>query len=51
MSSDDIVPFGKLPDLWNSHVLVEVFQNVHHTLKKISNFSILPSPGHGSARK
>lgn len=30
---------------------MEVLQNIHYALKKISNFSILPSPGHGSATK
>ena len=49
--SSDILPFRQLPDLWNAHVSVEVLQNIHDALKKISNFSILPSPGHGSARK
>jgi hypothetical protein len=47
---EDILPFRKLSDLWDSHVFVKVLQNIHYTLKEISNFSILSAPGHGSAR-
>lgn len=47
---EDILPFRKLPDLWDPHVLVKVLQNIHDTLKEISNFSVLSAPGHGSAR-
>lgn len=46
----DILPFRKLSDLWDSHVLVKVLQNIHYALKKVGNFSILSAPGHGSAR-
>lgn len=42
-----MLPFGKLPDLWNPHVLVEMLQHVHNTLQEICHFPILPPPSHG----